>query len=524
MLQFLFRFSDEKSFWIDNTDDNPTNLKLDNRNHILLMKAKGYNSAICQICTDLDESIKLIYDDLSLYVNSTVKDNLELHDDPNKRKKRADLVGFLRESSQNAIAELVSFDSIFFIFYFDYLPMRNAFMLISSNFHSFIVRVKALTTQDDIQSESIVFLAKLLKAITEICPHVKQCLIPTSLLLSNTWTDSNISNIEYWEQICHQLNDESINLWQQWLQSFLDECLYTKDGLCFPIDITLVTMLDLFPNWEQFSIEEKDESNTTVQSIIRVPAHPSIPLQRFLFDCCTKLNRRIPETLPKTVTQILNANLLEHILCTYKALCDSSDFVINNQNIALQLYFDVKFVMVLLSNGMQNEKFQEIAAKFKAAIDPFDFELFHKYINANVKLAAQRLLHQYGLLIVSTASSQTFLTASIKQTKVTGAHDKDPNLLSLANGGAVHTNWFTMLPIPDELKHAKLVEAKSDKVSREFIWGDFGTILLGFLWRFHCFSRIKFEIAFSIGKIIAIESYKLRRTRAINDPTKSIQC
>lgn len=274
-----------------------------------------------------------------------------------------------------------------------------------------------------------------------------------------------MSSIEHWEQICRQINDQSIDLWRQWLQSFLDECLYTTDGLCFPIDITLTTMPDLFPNWETYAIEEKDESNAAVQSLIRVPAHPSIPLQRFLFDCCTRLNRRIPETLPKAVTQLLNANLLDHILATYNSLNENNEFVASNQNASLQLYFDVKFVMVLLSNGAHNERFQEIAAKFKSSIDPFDFELFHKYVNANVKLAAQRLLHQYGLLIPATSAGQTFLAASLKQTKVAGSHDKDPNLLPLANGGVAHTNWFTMLPIPDELKHAKIVEAKSDKVA-----------------------------------------------------------
>lgn len=69
------------------------------------MKAKGYNTAICKICQDLDDSIKLIYDDLNLYVNSTVNDSLKLHDDPNKQAKHAKLVAFLRESSQKAITE-----------------------------------------------------------------------------------------------------------------------------------------------------------------------------------------------------------------------------------------------------------------------------------------------------------------------------------------------------------------------------------------------------------------------------------
>lgn len=91
---------------MENSDDNPSYLNRDNnRNHVLLMKAKGYNTAICQICQDLDDSIKLIYDDLNLYVNSTVNNHLELHDDPSKPAKHAKLVAFLRESSQNAITE-----------------------------------------------------------------------------------------------------------------------------------------------------------------------------------------------------------------------------------------------------------------------------------------------------------------------------------------------------------------------------------------------------------------------------------
>lgn len=95
----------DKVFWVDNTEDNPSHLQRDARSHVLLMKTKGYNSTICQICADLDDSIKSIYDDLHLYVNATVKDNIDLHDDPNKREKHANLVDFLRESSHNAINE-----------------------------------------------------------------------------------------------------------------------------------------------------------------------------------------------------------------------------------------------------------------------------------------------------------------------------------------------------------------------------------------------------------------------------------
>lgn len=342
--------------------------------------------------------------------------------------------------------------------------------------NSLITRIKSLGSQNTAQSEyNIIFLAKLLRSFTEICPHVKQCLMPTSLLLSNTWNETNVSNIEHWERICRLLNEESINLWKKWIKSFVSDCLHSNNELCFSIDIALHNLLDLFPNWETYSIEEKDESNESVQSIIRVPAHPSIPLQRFLFDCCKQLNQRIPETLPKPVTILLTENLLGHIIDTYKELSENNEFIASNQNASLQLYFDIKFVMLLLSNGKRSEQFQKIAATFKAAIDPFDFELFHKYVNANVKFAAQQLHHQYGLLIPTSLNHQALLSTTTKQNTANFFQEKDPNLLALANSGSVHSNWFALLPIvvatktstvPNEPTDNKIVsnQTKSEKV------------------------------------------------------------
>lgn len=298
------------------------------------------------------------------------------------------------------------------------------------------------------QAHSIAFLAKLLKAVTEICPNVKQCLMPTTLLLSNTWNESsNVSHIEHWERVCRLLTEESVNLWKQWNELFINDLLRKQNGLCFNIKIDLLTLLDLFPNWETYTIEERDESNASVQSTIRVPAHPSIPLQRFLFDCSTKLNEKIPETLLRSVTALLNDRLLDCIINTYTELSSKNEFVFSNQNACLQFYFDLKLLTILFLNGKRNDQLQSLANKFKAGIDPFDFELLHKYVNANVKLAAQRKQHQYGLLIPSTLTNQSLLAAMTKTGTAHLSQEKDPNLLSLANSGAAHGNWFTLLPI-----------------------------------------------------------------------------
>lgn len=314
----------------------------------------------------------------------------------------------------------------------------------------------------------IAFLAKIMRAVTEICPNVKKCLMPTSLFVSNTWTETtNVSHVEHWERICRLLMEESINLWKIWIDLFLNELLRKQNGLCFSIKVDLMCLLNLFPNWETYTIEEKDETNSTVQSTIRVPAHPSIALQTFLFECCTKLNDKIPETLPKSVTILLMDRLLDCLVNTYTELTEKNEFILTNQNACLQFYFDLKFLTLLFHNGKRNDQLQSLSNKFKTGIDPFDFELLHKYINANVKLAAQRKQHQYGPLISSTITHPSLSSTGV--TSKTGVsnlgQEKDPNLLSLANNGAAHGNWFTLLPIVVSSKTSTVNEPVETKVT-----------------------------------------------------------
>lgn len=100
---------DEKSFWDEANDDNPKSLKqaldANRQTHRLLMKSKGYSVEICRICNELDLSVESIYNDLSLYVNSTTTESIELREDPNIRKEQSNLIAFLKSCSQTGILE-----------------------------------------------------------------------------------------------------------------------------------------------------------------------------------------------------------------------------------------------------------------------------------------------------------------------------------------------------------------------------------------------------------------------------------
>lgn len=301
------------------------------------------------------------------------------------------------------------------------------------------------------EQQNLIFLAKLLKAITEICPNIKQCLIPTSLLLSLSWNESTTVNqqltpsSEHWDRMCRLLDEESLNLWKRWIELFINDRLQSNNDLCFSIDINVMNLLTILPKWDAITIEEKDESNQSVESKIRIPSHPSIPLQQFLFNCCRQLNNIVPNTLPKQVSILLTEQLVNKIIETYAQLLSKDDFVKLNQNASLQFYFDMKFISIMLLSGRRCEQLQELIINLKSNIDPFDFELFHKYLNNNVKISAQRMQHHFGILIPNNQHLNSILSSLPKQLNTT-ITEKSPNVLPLCSTDSNHT-WFTLLPI-----------------------------------------------------------------------------
>lgn len=327
----------------------------------------------------------------------------------------------------------------------------------------FLIRTRRLITSikttktEKYTQKNIILLARLLKAFTEICPNLKLCLTQT-LLATSTWDETQLStsspgsnHVEFWDRICRLLDEEALALWKRWVELFVADLLKEHSGYCFSTKISLITLLTIFPNWDTITVEEKDDENQLVQSVIRVPSQPSIPLQDFLFKCCNRLNQTIPNTLPKAVTHLLSECLIDRLRLTYAELLSANDFIATNQNSSLQYFFDLKFLNLLFGIGKrtsasmdnrESDALSTLANTFKSHIDPFDFEMFHKHVTANMKKATQRMQHQFGLLVPDFEH----LTSATATGAVATAQDKDPNMLALSVGSAM-TNMFPLLPI-----------------------------------------------------------------------------
>lgn len=133
-------------------------------------------------------------------------------------------------------------------------------------------------------------------------------------------------------------------------------------------------------------------------SQINIPSQPSVTLLTVLSEISSELNGILPHTLPKTVHTQFTEITADLILRRYETLSQSETL---NQNLALQFLLDVKFLTTMCirrDNKDMTKKSQQICDAFRAKIDPFDLDVFYKYLQTNVKRSV--LQSQVNILCV----------------------------------------------------------------------------------------------------------------------------
>lgn len=374
------------------------------------MKTKGYTPPIVAFCNKLDEKLDILCSDLKLYLNDDTVISLSDQQQEKETHQKLEMIEFFRECCTNGLSDLIT-------------------------------QIKSLNYKDS--STNYILLARLLQAIPELCPSLKACLNATIVTKYEKWDakkDTSGTVVDHWNGIKKLFMDESYSFWRLWIAQFK----------CSPLPTTSVNLnmlLNEFSNWETVTIEENDEHENTISSIIRVPSQPSFFLQEYLYSFCRALNEEVPHTIPKTVTNALEQKIVETLLVHYKKLSDDS-FVQTNQNTALQYFFDIKFInYVLVSRESKKllDEIQHLCNKFKSFVDPFDFELFFKHLNIYVKKAGHRMQHQLGCIIPNNEQLLSSALGTTTTATIT-SQDREPNILAQSSN-ATTTAWFPLLPI-----------------------------------------------------------------------------
>lgn len=419
--------------WTEDPLDNPQSLKdalsPNLASHRLLMKVKGFPTAIVDLCNKIDGNLELLFSDLKTYLGGTsdVTELRRMKDvDPDHQK----IVLYLRECSKQNISNLIT---------------------------------SIKTSKFNKTAENCIMLARLLQAVSELCPNLRLCFFAHSLLEPSFLRDptKDDDGEREWSSVCGLLEEESIRFWCMWLETFVGEWkpLDTKPDLNM--------MLKDFPCWDTITIEEKDESDVVVQSQIHVPSQLSISVQCWVYDIITSLNRIIPSTLPKSIhLQIVDA-LVVKLHERYAALSVDA-FVVENQKVAWQFFLDLKVLSMLFvgrDNKAMSEKLQLLINNFKAIIDPFDFDVFYQHVNGNIKRNAARMQHGMGCLVPNMEHLSTILGSQ----SLASPHDKDPNILMMSSTAA-SIPWFPLLPVitTKEASAQEVVRKEEKKVSKQF--------------------------------------------------------
>ncbi|XP_058118348.1 conserved oligomeric Golgi complex subunit 1 [Anopheles ziemanni] len=398
--------------WKESLDDVPMNLKsaLDRTKpsaRKLLMKAKAYTPVFVDLVDSLNERLHSLTGDIASFLASSSRAEID------------QLLTFFRQCCVEGIADLVT-------------------------------AIKSAPFEPTVERYAL--LARFLTAVRELCPALRNCFIAATPDAKNVWPGRRSSfaitvseeDPERWEKVSGLLDEESVRFWTLWMD------LFHASWPPLSQDVGYGTLLNDFPAWETVTIEENDEHNQPIQSTIRVPSQPSISLQKFLHHVYELLNAVIPQTIPKPIMLDVVTRLAVGLLTHYDALA-GNEFVSQNQTVALQFYLDLRFLQLMFVGRDQkqlNERFSVLIGRFKAYIDPFDFDVFYTHLNANVKRSASKLQHFLGAFVCHSDQLATAIGAGGTSTGGTklGTQEKNPNILSLSSN-SLNVMWFPLLPV-----------------------------------------------------------------------------
>ncbi|XP_017855567.1 PREDICTED: conserved oligomeric Golgi complex subunit 1 [Drosophila arizonae] len=383
--------------WREQSDDLPLSLAaaLSDQPKRLANRTKGYEAPTITLCAQFDAQLAAIVQEL----------NVLLQEQTARGEDKLALINFLRETAEQQMT-------------------------------SYLTQLRALRLK---QRQALLQALRNTLALVELCPHLKLCFCQPSSW--RQWVgNQTAAGAEHWQRLCALIEEELMQLWQL----VVDDILATHscaDKL--PQTITHDVVLRDFALWQTQTLEQRDEEHDqSVQSTIRIPCQPRLSLQTYLHQLIEVLNTAVPQTLPSKVLQAFNQKLLGQLLTHYEHL-SAAESTKSSQNIALQLYFDLKFLERVFGVNREErslyEQFHVLQRSLRDCIDPFDFELFAEHITTHVSRATARLHGELGVLTPPQDNTPTANASSI-------SHEADPNVLCLSSSGSTSL-WFPLLPI-----------------------------------------------------------------------------
>nr|XP_049702682.1 conserved oligomeric Golgi complex subunit 1-like [Helicoverpa armigera] len=398
---------------------------------------RGYTPTLEKLCQSLDDELQKLLEDLRVYL---YKDK--------KTTANKDKLLFAYDDDDDI-------DQIYSDKHLIEMYLRD---VSDSNIQSMLQYIKACFEEPTLQSTDLqkkttaIYTARFTQAISNLMPHLRKCYIPEERdCLGVINVDDNA--LKRWNDLCVVLKDHCQFCWGKWVDLVMEKVEELTKGL--PQAFTLEANIDyLMMQWDVINITEKDEEGNPIESTIKVPAGPSLKLQEYLYAISRILDEVAPHTLPIETHTLFIERVIAITFAHYDKVIRENEADIN-QRCALQLLMDVRHVTLLLvprENKIFTEQSTKICEFVRQKIDPFDYDVFYKYIQTSLKRSVQRVQTLLGSLILHHGQ----LTAFIGTKPVLSGGTGDKAAALLASG---ESHWFSLLPVAAPPSHLK----KQDK-------------------------------------------------------------
>lgn len=133
---------------------------------------------------------------------------------------------------------------------------------------------------------------------------------------------------------------------------------------------------------EVYEAESGENGEKFVPSV-RIPVEITHALHSLIFSICIEIAKVGPQCIPKSVLDAFRIALAESIIKFYDDLTQAPNLPLITTQMALQFYFDLKFVQWFHSSLSGSA--DSVVLKLRNIIDPFDWDIVNPRVTLNLK-------------------------------------------------------------------------------------------------------------------------------------------
>ena len=355
-----------------------------NHHNQLSMKTKAFSPSIQEVCKKLNDSLQTLLNELYEYVGRV-----------DKPASNIDPLAFLNDQDPKLVVASEPFS----------LTIDNETILKFAQKtcqESIEKMVAEIAKNENDRSATFVEVGRFFSAVPELCPAVQRCVEAPFAVAAAAESKAPRSvgsmrgGFPEWTSVKKILEEESARYYNLWIRQLV--C-----GLRTDLQNVLTDnfAVDCLAEWESSEISEEAEDGTQVRSTIRVPQYISIGLHSALSAFVHRAHSAGPHALPPQVQLSLSQDAAAAVVADYFEYSEKRKLI---QNVALQLHFDVQFLVhcvVSRDNRSLSTSAASTLSSLERHIDPFDLSVFSPFMSENVKRCVIRAQTIFGVLIPS---------------------------------------------------------------------------------------------------------------------------